>query len=170
MSVSAFSLTLHGVTLVNGELILDSIRLNPLSSAKMISKSSITDLCRIDEARDYIFGNLIILIDFVLFNWIENKFVAFFLKQWICLTVNAPCNFFPLNFFSIYGNYFPPLKLANWSWPYDSAVEGTSWTSEHPHQVQPPELQCLLESLSSGLACYISTCRYIHTHIILIIY
>lgn len=68
MSVSAFSLTLHGVTLVNRELILDSIRLNPLSSAKMISKSSVTDLCRIDEARDYIVGNLIILIEFVLFN------------------------------------------------------------------------------------------------------
>lgn len=83
MSVTAFSLTLHGVALVNGELILDSIRLNPLSSAKMISKSSITDLCRIDEARDYIFGNLIILIDFVFFNLLENKFVAFLNNEFV---------------------------------------------------------------------------------------
>lgn len=71
------------VALVNGELILDSIRLSPLSSAKLVSESSITGLCRIDEARDSIFGNLIILIDLVLFNWLENKFVAFLNNEFV---------------------------------------------------------------------------------------
>lgn len=80
MSVSAVSLTLHGVALVNGELILDSTQ---IKSPKLCQDDKQTDLCRIDEARDYIFGNLIILIDFVLFNWLENKFVAFLNNEFV---------------------------------------------------------------------------------------